>query len=95
MQGIFNVEEFGVFSQALPNKTVKLKNKKYTGGKYSKVRLTVISVASAVNGKVPLLFTKKSQNFEMFQDTKKELDEVRDLQGLSKTVGSKIRSSES
>lgn len=71
LQGIFNVEKFGVFSQALPNKTVKLKNKKYTGGKYSKVRLTVISAASAVNGKVPLLVTKKARTLRCFKTQRK------------------------
>lgn len=53
------------------NKTVKLKNKKYTGGKYSTVKLTGISAASAADGKVPLLVTKKARTSRYFKTQRK------------------------
>ena len=40
LENIFNADEFGLFYQCLPNKTLHLKGEKCSGGKRSKVRLT-------------------------------------------------------
>ena len=37
---IFNADEFGLFYQALPQKTLHLKGEKCSGSKHSKIRLT-------------------------------------------------------
>lgn len=42
LQDIFNADDFGIFLQALPNKTLELEGEKSTG-KHSKVRFTGIS----------------------------------------------------
>ena len=70
LQGIFNADEFGLFFQVVPNRTLKLKGKKCTGGKCSKVRLTGISTASATGEKLPLLVIGKTKNLRCFKNVK-------------------------
>ena len=70
LQDIFNADEFGLFFQALPNRTLELKGKKCTGGKNSKVRLTGMSAASATGENLPLLVTGKSKNPRCFKNVK-------------------------
>ena len=67
LQDIFNTDEFGLFFQVLPNRTLELKGDKCTGGKHSKIRLTRISLASATVEKLQLLHWKK-QKPEMLQE---------------------------
>ena len=38
LENIFNADEFGLFYQCLPNKTLHLKGAKCSGGRHSKVR---------------------------------------------------------
>ena len=40
LKDTFNTDEFGLFSQCLPNKIYHLKGQKYSVGMNSKVRLT-------------------------------------------------------
>ena len=56
--------------QALPNKTLKLKVKKCTGGKHSKFRLTGMSEASAAAEKLPILVIGKDKNPRYFKNGK-------------------------
>ena len=42
LEDIYNADEFGLFYQALPDKTLHLKSEKCVGGKHSKTRLTVL-----------------------------------------------------
>ena len=70
MQDIFNAGEFGLFFQALPNRTLDLKGEKCTGGKHSKVRLTGMSAASATGDKLLLLVIGKSKNPICFKNVK-------------------------
>lgn len=70
LQDIFNADEFGLFFQALPNKTLELKGEKCTGGKHSKVRLTGMSAASAAGEKLPLLVIGKAKNPRCFKNVK-------------------------
>ena len=44
---IYNADEFGLFFQALPSKSLHLKDEKCIGGKFSKVRLTGLAAANA------------------------------------------------
>ena len=57
----FNSDEFGLFFQVLPNKTLELKGGKCSGGKHSKARLTGMSATCATGEKLPLLVIGKSQ----------------------------------
>ena len=45
---IYNVDEFGLFYRAQPNKSLHLKNENCVGGKHSKLRLTGLTAAYAV-----------------------------------------------
>ena len=47
LENIFNADEFGLFYQCLPNKTLHLKGEKCSGGKHSKVRLTGLFAGNA------------------------------------------------
>ena len=42
LEDIYIADEFGLFYQALPDKTLHLKSEKCVGGKHSKTRLTVL-----------------------------------------------------
>ena len=105
LQGIFNGDEFGLFFQALPNKTLELKDEKYTGEKHSKVRFTGLSAASAAGEKLPIHAIEKTQKSEVLQErevltvyvqgTNKKLYGLGYLHGLDKTGGWKIPNPES
>ena len=43
LKDIYNTDEFGLFYQGLPKKTLHLKGEKCSGGKYSKVHLTKVA----------------------------------------------------
>ena len=60
LEDIFNADEFGLFYQALPNKSLHLKCDKCVGGKHSKIRLTVMAFANAMGEKSPLFVIGKS-----------------------------------
>ena len=46
LKDIFSADEFGLFYQALPSKSMHLKNERCSGGKFSKVRLTGLAAAT-------------------------------------------------
>ena len=60
LEDIFNADEFGLFYQALPNKTLHLKSEKCVDGKHSKTRLTGMAAANAVGEKLPMFVIGKS-----------------------------------
>ena len=68
---IFNLDECGLFFAALPDKTLCFKNETCTGGKHSKLRLTVL-VGSNMNGaeKLKLLVIGKHKNPRCFKNIK-------------------------
>ena len=70
LKDIFNADEFGLFFQALPNRTFELKGEKCIGGKHSKLRFTGISAASATGEKLPMLVIGKSKNPRCFKNVK-------------------------
>ena len=51
LEDIFNADEFDIFYQCLPNKTLHLKSEKCSGGKNSKVRITGDKLPMFVIGK--------------------------------------------
>ena len=48
LESIFNADEFGLFYQCLPNKTLHLKGEKCSVGNHSKIRLTGLAAGNAM-----------------------------------------------
>ena len=70
-EDIYNVDECGLFYQALPNRTLHLSKEKCHGGKQSKVRIIVLCGANAVVGnKLPLFVFGKSKQPRCFKGVK-------------------------
>ena len=63
---IYNADEFGIFYRALPTKIMYLKGEKYTGGKYSKIRLTRLAAANMRGEKIMFVIrkSKKPRSFK-------------------------------
>lgn len=70
LEDIFNADEFGLFYQALPNKTLHLKSEKCVGGKHSKTRPTGMAAANAVGEKLPMFVIGKSTRPRCFAGVK-------------------------
>ena len=70
LEDIYNTDEFGLFYQFLPEKTLHLKAEKCIGGKLSKVRLTCLAVRNAVGKKLPMFVIGKSAKPRCFSGVK-------------------------
>lgn len=69
---IFNADETGLFFKMTPNKTLKFKGEKCSGGKMSKDRITVLVVANMTGTvKKKLLVIGKSKNPRCFKNVKR------------------------
>ena len=68
LEDIFNADEFGLFYQCLPNKTLHLKSEKCSGGKNSKIRITGLAAANAVGDKLPMFLIRKSKTPRCFKN---------------------------
>lgn len=68
LEDIYNADEFGLFYQCLPNKTLHLQSEKCSGGKHSKVRLTGMAAASANGEKLPMFVIGKSRKPRCFKN---------------------------
>ena len=64
---IYNAYEFGLFYQALPKKTLHLKDEKCTGGKHSKIRLTGIAATNMNGDKLPMFVIGRSNKPRCFK----------------------------
>ena len=53
LKDFYNADEFGLFCQCFPNKTYQLKSEKCYGGKLSKICITCMVVANALDDKLP------------------------------------------
>ena len=69
-RNIFNADEFGLFYQALPKKTLNLKGQKCSGGKNSKIRMTGLAAANMIGEKFPMFVIGKSQKPRCFKHIK-------------------------
>ena len=67
---IYNADEFGLFFQALPSKSLHLKDEQCIGGKFSKVRLTGLAAANANGEKLPMFIIGKSKSPRCFKNLK-------------------------
>ena len=56
----FNADEFGLFYQCLPNKTLHLKGEKCSGGKHSKIRMTGLASGNAYGDRLQMFVIGKS-----------------------------------
>ena len=59
LEDIFNADEFGLFYQALPSKSLHFRGKRCAGGKLSKVRLTGMAASNAIGEKLPMFVIGK------------------------------------
>ncbi len=66
LEDIYNADEFGLFYQCMPNKTLALKSEKCTGGKHSKVRLTGMAAANAIGDKLPMFVIGRAKKPRCF-----------------------------
>ena len=59
LKDIYSADEFGLFYQALPDKSLHYKGERCHGGKHSKVRLTGLAAGNATGEKLPLFVIGK------------------------------------
>ena len=67
LENIFNADEFGLFYQYLPNKTLHLKGEKRAGGKHSKIRLTGLAAGNAYGERLPMFAIGKANKPRCFK----------------------------
>ena len=67
LENIFNADEFGLFYQCLPNKTLHLKGEKRSGGKHSKIRLTELAAGNAYGERLPMFVIGKTNKLRCFK----------------------------
>ena len=70
LKDIYNVDEFGLFYQCLPNKTYQLKSEKRYRGKLSKIRITGMAAANAMGDELPMFVIGKAKNPRCFKNVK-------------------------
>ena len=54
LKDIFNVDEFGLFYEAMPSKSLHFRSKRCSGGKHSKMRLTGMAASNPFCEKIPM-----------------------------------------
>ena len=67
LENIFNADEFGLFYQCLPNKTLHLKGEKCSGGKHSKIRLAGLAAGNAYGERLPMFVIGKANKSRCFK----------------------------
>ena len=67
LENIFNADEFGLFYQCLPNKTLHLKGEKCSGRKHSKIRLTGLAAGNAYGERLPMFVIGKANKPRCFK----------------------------
>ena len=70
LKDIYNADEFGLFYQALPDKSLHYKGERCHGGKHSKVRLTGLAAGNATGEKLPLFVIGKYAKPRCFSGVK-------------------------
>ena len=67
LKDIFNADEFGLFYEALPSKSLRFQGKRCSGEKRSKVRLTGMAGSNALGEKIPMFVIGKSASLRCFK----------------------------
>ena len=70
LKDIYSADEFGLFYQCLPNKTYQLKSEKWYEGKLSKIRITGMAAANAMDDKLHMFVIGKTKNPRWFKNVK-------------------------
>ena len=70
MEDNYNADEFGLFYQVLPDKSLHYKGEHCSGGKHSKVRLTGLAAGNATGERLPLFVIRKSAKPRWFTGVK-------------------------
>ena len=70
LKDIYIADEFGLFYQALPDKSLHCKDERCSGDKHSKVRLTGLAAGNATEEKLHLFAIKKSAKPPCFSGVK-------------------------
>ena len=70
LKDIYNADEFGLFYQALPDKSLHYKSERCNSGKHSKVRLTGLAAGNATGEKLPLFVIGKYAKPRCFSGVK-------------------------
>ena len=70
LKNIYNANEFGLFYQGLPDKSLHCKGERCSVGKHSKVRLTGMAAGNVTGEKVPLFVIGKSAKPHCFSGVK-------------------------
>ena len=70
LKDFYNSDKFGLFYQALPDKSLHYKGKRCSVGKHSKVRFTGLVAANATGEKLPLFVVGKSAKPRCFSGVK-------------------------
>ena len=70
LENVYNADEYGLFYQCLPNKSYQSKTEKCSGGKHSKIRITGLAVANAVDSKLPMFVIGKAKKPRCFKNIK-------------------------
>ena len=60
LNDIFNADEFGLFYEVLPSKSLHFRSKRSSGGKHFKVRLTGMAASNALGEKILMFVIRKS-----------------------------------
>ena len=70
LKNIFNVDEFGLFYQCLPDRFYHLKGEKCSGGKHRKTRLTGLAAGNPFGERLPMFVIWKSKMPRCFKGVK-------------------------
>ena len=72
LKDIYNADEFGLFYQMHPEKSLHLKKEQCIGGKQSKVRITGMAASNTLGDKIPMFVIGKSVKPRCFKGIKKQ-----------------------
>ena len=67
LENTFNADEFGLFYQCLPNKTLHLKGEKCSGGKYNKIHFTGLAAGNAYRERLLMFVIGKTNKPRSFK----------------------------
>ncbi|XP_065658063.1 tigger transposable element-derived protein 4-like [Hydra vulgaris] len=67
LENFFNADEFSIFYQCLPDKSLHFKNEKSIGGKHSKVRLTGMAAGNVKGERLSMFVIGKSKSPRCFK----------------------------
>ena len=70
LENVCNADECGLFYQCLPTKSYQLKREKCYGGKHSKIWITGLAAANAVDIKLPMFVIGKAKKPRCFKNIK-------------------------